>query len=148
VFGLFLGVEVVEVAVELVEAVDRREELIAVAQVVLADLCGGVAERLEQVGDRRIFLLQAQRGGWKADLGQPGAQAGLTGEERCPTGGAALLGVAVGEDHASPGDPVDIGRAIPHESHRVGADIRLSDVIAPDDHDVGLLAVAGGLAGQ
>jgi hypothetical protein len=35
--GLFLGVEVVEVAVELVEAVRGGQELVAVAQVVLAD---------------------------------------------------------------------------------------------------------------
>jgi hypothetical protein len=43
VLGLLLGVQVVEVAVELVEAVDRRQQLVAVAQVVLAELAGGVA---------------------------------------------------------------------------------------------------------
>ena len=59
--GLFLGVQVVEVAVELVEAVDRGEELVAIAQVVLAELAGGVALRLEQLGDRRVLLLEAQR---------------------------------------------------------------------------------------
>ena len=35
---LFLGVEVIEVAEELVETVDGREELVQVAQVVLAEL--------------------------------------------------------------------------------------------------------------
>ena len=59
--GLLLGVEVVEVAEELVEAVDRRQVLVPVAQVVLAELAGGVAERLEQLGDGRVFLLQADR---------------------------------------------------------------------------------------
>ena len=41
--GLLLGVEVVEVAEELVEAVHGRQELVAVAEVVLAELPGGVA---------------------------------------------------------------------------------------------------------
>ena len=58
-FRLFLGVEMVEVAVEFIEAVDRRQELVAVTQVVLAELAGGVALHLEQFGDRRIFLAQA-----------------------------------------------------------------------------------------
>src|SRR5215471_939682 len=59
---LFLGVEVVEVAVKLVKAVNSGQVLVAVAKVVLAELSGRVAERLEQLGDRRIFLLQTQRG--------------------------------------------------------------------------------------
>jgi hypothetical protein len=37
---------VVEVAEELVEAVDRRQELVAVAEVVLAELAAGVAKGL------------------------------------------------------------------------------------------------------
>ena len=40
---LLLGVEVVEVAEELVEAVGRRQVLVLVAEVVLAELAGGVA---------------------------------------------------------------------------------------------------------
>ena len=59
--GLLLGVEVVEVAEELVEAVDRRQELVLVAEVVLAELAGRVAVRLEQLGDRRVLLLEADR---------------------------------------------------------------------------------------
>ena len=62
IFRLFFGVEVIEVAKELVEAVHRRQELVLVAQVVLAELAGGVAEGLEQFGDGRIFLLQADLG--------------------------------------------------------------------------------------
>ena len=42
VFGLFLGVEVIQVAEELVEAVIGRQHLVAVAQVVLAKLAGDV----------------------------------------------------------------------------------------------------------
>ena len=42
-FGFFLGVEVIEVAEELVESVHRRQVFIEVAEVVLAELPGGVA---------------------------------------------------------------------------------------------------------
>ena len=51
VLRLLLGVEVVEVAEELVEAVVGRQELVLVAEVVLAELAGGVAERLQELGD-------------------------------------------------------------------------------------------------
>src|SRR6266568_8372162 len=47
VLRLFLRIKVVEVAEEFVEAMHGRQELIAVAKMVLAELSGGVAERLE-----------------------------------------------------------------------------------------------------
>jgi hypothetical protein len=56
-FGFFLGLQVIEVAVELVEAMHGGQELVAVAKVVLAKLAGGIAERLEQFSNCRIFFL-------------------------------------------------------------------------------------------
>ena len=50
----------IEVAEKFVEAVHRRQVLVAVAEVVLADLAGRVAERLEQFGDGRIFAAEAR----------------------------------------------------------------------------------------
>ena len=44
--GLFLGIEMVEVSEELVEAVYGRQVLVAVAEVVLPELASGVAEFL------------------------------------------------------------------------------------------------------
>ena len=145
--GLFLGVQVVEVAEELVEPVHGRQELVQVAEVVLAELAGGVAVVLEQFGDGRVFLLQADWRRRHADLREPGAERALAGDERRPAGRAALLGVVVGEDHPLAGDPVDIGRAIAHQAHRVGADVRLADVVAEDDEDVRLLAALRDLRG-
>ena len=43
---LFLGVEMVKVAIEFIKTVDRGQELIAVAQMVLAKLSGNIALRL------------------------------------------------------------------------------------------------------
>src|SRR3546814_805366 len=54
VLRLLLGVEVIEVAEELVEAVRGRQELVAVAEVVLAELPGGVAELLERGRDGHV----------------------------------------------------------------------------------------------
>ena len=44
--GIFHRVEVIEVAEELIEAVHRRQELVEVAKVVLAELARGVAHVL------------------------------------------------------------------------------------------------------
>ena len=45
--GFLFGIEVIEIAEELIEAMHRRQELVAVAEVVLAELRGHVALRLE-----------------------------------------------------------------------------------------------------
>ena len=66
VLRLLLRVQVVEVAEELVEAVGGGQELVAVAQVVLAELAGDVTQRLEQLGDRRVFGPQAEVGAGQA----------------------------------------------------------------------------------
>ena len=49
VFRLFLGVEVIEVAVELVEAVHGGQEIVAVAEMVLAELAARVPVVLEEI---------------------------------------------------------------------------------------------------
>jgi hypothetical protein len=58
---LLLGVQVVEVTEELVEAVRGGQVLVQVAEVILAELPRRVAEWLEQLGDRRVLRLQADR---------------------------------------------------------------------------------------
>ena len=109
VLGLFLGVEVVEIAEELVEPVVGGQVLVAVAQVVLAELRRRVAERLEQLGDGRVLAAQTFPGAGEADLGQAGAKRVLPGDEGRPTRGTALLTVEVGEPDALAREPVDVG---------------------------------------
>ena len=53
VLRFFLCIQVIEVAMELVEAMNRRQEPITVAKVILAELASGVAERLEQLSTSR-----------------------------------------------------------------------------------------------
>ncbi len=57
-----LCVEVVEVAEKLVEAVVGGQVLVAVTEVVLAELAGHVAQRLEQLCKSRVFGLNPQFG--------------------------------------------------------------------------------------
>src|SRR5262249_23199553 len=47
VLRVFFCIEVVKIAVELIEAVHCRQIFVAIAEVVLAELPGGVTERLE-----------------------------------------------------------------------------------------------------
>ena len=138
-FRLLAGVEVVERAEELVEAVRGGQRLVGVAEMVLAELRGHVALRLEELGDRDVPRLQAFLGARQADLEQAGAEARLAGDERPAAGGAALLAVPVGEQRAFLGDAVDVGRLVAHHALVVGADVPVADVVAPDDEDVGLL---------
>jgi hypothetical protein len=134
-----LRVEVVEVAEELVEPVHRRQELVAVAEVVLAELPGGVAVVLQQLGDRRVLHLQSDRRPGDAYLGQAGAEAALPGDERGASGGAGLFAVRVGEPHALVGDPVDVRGAVAHQAVAVAAQVGDPDVVSPDHQDVRLV---------
>ena len=100
VLRFLLGVEVVEVAEELVEAVHGGQVLVAVALVVLAELAGGVALAFQHGGHRHVGLLPAFLGAGHADLGHAAADGNAATDEGGASGGAALLAVVVGEGNA------------------------------------------------
>ncbi len=137
--GILTCVEVIEDPKELVEPVISRQVLVAVAQVVLAELPGGVAQRLEHLGQGRIAVLDALLRARKPDRAQARAHRVLAQDEGRAARGARRLGVVIHEDHALVGDAVDVRRRAAHHSTMVGADIPHADVIAPDDEDVRLL---------
>ena len=136
-FRFFFGVEVVEVAEELVEAVHRRQMLVAIAEMVLAELAGAVALGLEQLGDGGIFSLEALFSTRQAHLGETGAIHALAGDEGGTASRAALLGVVMDELGAFLGHPVDVRGLIPHQAVAIAAEIALADVIAPENQNVG-----------
>ena len=146
--GVFHRVEVVEVAVELVEAVDRGQELVQVAQVVLAELAGGVAHRLQRRGDRRRLGRHADRRAGLADGRHAGADRELAGDEVRAARRAARLGVVVGEPHALGREPVEVRRPAGHDALVVGADVEPADVVAHDEDDVRLLLLRCGGRGR
>ena len=137
VLRLFLGIQVIQVAEELVEAVGGGQVLVLVAEVVLAELAGGVAQRLEQLGNGGVLRLQPDVRAGHAHLGEAGAVGVLPGDEGGAAGGAALLAVRVGEAHPLVGDAVDVGGAVAHQPIAVAAQVGDADVVAPDDEDVG-----------
>ncbi len=134
--GFFLGVEVIEIAEELVEAVDGRQSLVAIADVVLAELSRSVSEVLKQAADRRIELAHPHRRAREAHLGQPRANAVLSGEERGATGCAGLFAVVMKKANAFLRDAIDVGRFVSHQPITVRADVADADVVAPDDEDI------------
>jgi hypothetical protein len=72
---------VIQVAVELVETVHRRQILVAIAKVIFPKLAGRVAEWLEQLRYRCIARLQAHRGSRETHFRQAGTQRRLAGDE-------------------------------------------------------------------
>jgi len=135
---LFLGVEVVQVAEELVEAVNGRKKLVAIAEVVFAELARGVAKRLEQLGDRRVLRLKADGGAGHSDFCQAGSDRILPGDEAGAPGRAALLRVVVREKAALVRDPVDVRGAVPHHAVAEFADVPDADIVSPKDEDIRL----------
>src|SRR5215510_43195 len=128
-----LGVQVIEVAKEFVEAMLCRQMLVPVAEVILAELASGIAEGFEQFGNGGILGTHAQFGTWQSNLAQTRAEYALAHNERRAAGGTALLGVVVGENHTLVRDAVDVRGAVSHHALRVGADVRLADVVPPHD---------------
>ena len=137
-FGLFFGVEMIEVAEELVEAVVGRKHAVEIAEVVLAELAGRIALVLEAGGDGHDVLLHPDRGAGDSDFGEAGAVDALPGDEGRAARGAGLFAVGIGEHHAFLGDAVDVGCLVTHEPVRIAAEVRDADVVAPNDEDIRL----------
>ena len=97
VLGLVFGIQVVQRALELLEAVRGRQVLVEITEVILAELPGHVALGLEQIGERDVPRLQPFLGARKTDLQEARAKRRLPGDECGASGGAALLPVPVGE---------------------------------------------------
>ena len=142
---VFHRVEVIEVAEELVEPVDGGQELIQIAEVVLAELARGITHGLERGGNRAGLGRNADLGAGLADRGHAGADGQFAGDEVRPARRATRLGVVVGEQHALLGELVEVRRPAGHHAAMVGADVPHADVVAHDDDDVRFLAAGGRL---
>ena len=136
---LFFGVQVIEVAEELVETVHGRQKFVAITEMILSKLSGGISERLHDVGDRGIFGSQADVGSRQSNLRQPRTNRRLSGDECCAACGTTLLAVPVGEERSFFGDAIDVRRAISHHAQVVGADVVPADIVAHDEKDVRFL---------
>src|SRR4051794_41145511 len=79
--GVLHRIQVIEVAVELIEAVDGGQELVEIAKVILTELTGGVAHRLERGGDRWRLRRQSDVRTRLAHGGHPGSDGELTSDK-------------------------------------------------------------------
>ena len=59
-----LGIHVIEVAEEFIEAKHRRQEFVAIAEMVLAIFKSHVAESLEQIGERGLRMQSVKQHSW------------------------------------------------------------------------------------
>ena len=78
---LLFGIEVIEIAEELVEPMHCRKELVGIPQMILSELAAGIAERFQQFGERGVFVAQAFLSAGQPDLKQSGAKCALACDE-------------------------------------------------------------------
>ena len=140
-FGLLFGVEVVQVAEELIEAVFGRQKFVTVAEVILAKLSRSVAKRLQCLRNRDVPCLQTLRRARDSYLGQPCAPGGLPRNKRRASRSAAILRIVIGEQHPFLRNAIDVRRVKTHHPQAVSADVRLTNIITEDDKDVRLLCL-------
>src|ERR1700756_4465559 len=115
------------------------QKFVAIAEVVLAELAGGVTQRLESLRNRDVSWLQACGAAWHPHFRQSRPPGCLTSNKRRAAGCATVLRIVVSEDQAFFCDPVDVRRLEAHHAHAVRTDIRQADVVAKDDEDVWFL---------
>src|SRR4029077_5172346 len=79
---LLLGIEVIEVAEELIEAVDRRKILVQITQVILTELPGRITLSFQELRRGHVAVLGPEGGARPAALRQASTQRALTSNER------------------------------------------------------------------
>ena len=83
IFRVFLGIQMVQIAEELIESMNGRQKSVLVAKMVLPELAGCVSERFEQLGDSRVFSLKTDRRARQPNFGEASAEHALPGDKGC-----------------------------------------------------------------
>jgi hypothetical protein len=137
--GVLHRIQMIKVAEELIEPVYGRQVFVQVAEMVLAELTRRVAHRPHYRGDGRRGIGHTDVGTGLANRGQTRTDRQLAGNEGSAPGGAARLGIIVGEHHALGGKLIQVRRPAGHDAAVIGADVEPADVVAHDDQDIRLL---------
>src|SRR5260370_1780612 len=101
--GVFHRIEVIQIAKEFIETVNAGQELIPVAKMILPELAGGIAHRLENRGRGYCFGWYANLGACLAYCAHACSNRKLTHDEGGATSRAACLGATVVAQPAFPG---------------------------------------------
>lgn len=134
---IFHGIEVVKIAEEFIETMDRRQEFVQITEVVLAKLSCRIAHGFQDGRDRWRFGRYAKGRAGLTYSSQTRPDRELPSNEVRAPSRATCLGIIVGEPHAFRGQSVQVGRAAGHDALMVGTDVEPPDVIAHDKYDVG-----------
>jgi hypothetical protein len=134
--GVFHGVQVIQVAPELVEAVDGRQKLVAITEMIFAELARCVAHRFQHCCNGRRLRRYPDGGTSLSDGREAGSNREFAGDEVRASGGTTRFRIIVGEAHALVGHLVQMRRSTGHDALIVDTNVRLADVIAHDDDDV------------
>src|SRR6476620_5405220 len=112
----------------------------------LAREVGLVAILLEELGDRRRFLLKAVLVTWGDHNRQGRADRNASDDKRGTTRRAARLTIPTGERHTFLGDAINVGGRVAKRpaASCVGAEITPTGVVCHEHDDVGLLILSGG----
>src|SRR6516225_1272924 len=114
--------------------------LVLVPKMILAELGRNIALLVEQIGNRRRPVGNSLRRTRHADGKQARPERVLSENERGASGCAALLGISIREERAFLSYAVNVGRVITHQTQVISTDVRVANVIPPDDENVRFLA--------
>src|SRR6478609_5998121 len=123
-----------------------RQRIGVVAEMVLTELTGVVAEIEKEFGERRRAGPQIGRTARQLRRDHAGAERMHPGKEGVPTRGAALLRVVVRVERTLISDAIDVGRLPDHQAAVIDARLHPADVVAHDEEDVWLLSRSLGLS--
>ncbi len=123
------------------ETMVRGQKLVLVSQVILAELPGRIALSYQQLSNGWLLFIETQIGAGHSYFTQACAEHTLSRDKCGAACGTALLSVVISKVNAFIGNAVNVGSFVTHQTFRVsaGAGIGLTDVVAPNDNDVGFL---------
>ncbi len=115
---------------------------IQVAEMILAELASHITLGLEVCRDGRVLDFQPQFRARHADLGEPRPKRTLAGDKSGTPCSAALLAISVGENSTFFGNTINVRRPVSHHAAVIGADIPISNIVAPDYQNIWFIRLA------
>src|SRR2546429_3762636 len=112
-----------------------------VAEMVLAELAGAVAQIVEERGESGRPGPQVRRAAWELRRDHARAQRIHAREEGIAPGRATLLSIVGHHDCTFLRNPVNVRRFPDHQAAMIAARLHPADIIAHDEQDIGFLVL-------
>jgi hypothetical protein len=137
--GIRHGIQVIQIAKELVEPMQARQELVKVAEVVFPELPSCVAKFLQRDGDRGRLIRHPDICSSLAHCRQASSNRQLAGDEVRTACRTACFGIIVRKQHPLRSQLVQIRRLSRHDPAVVGPNVEPSHIVAHNHQDVRFL---------